>query len=408
MTARHDAALAGAAGGTRLPGQAPPRRRALARSPVAWLLGAVAALILVKTALYVAAAQPFGGAEQGLCQWDCEWYTHTIQDGYDPAPRLRLYHDSANWAFFPLYPLLGRLVLDVTGMDAFWSGTLVSLLCFAGFAVLSCRYRALTRGVQARDTTWLVLLAVYPFSLYYVIPYTESAYLLLTVLLLLAARTGNAAGAGLATGLLTATRPTGVLAIPYLLVERLWHARLALRPGLVLAERTRILADSAFPLALAPLGIVGYMAYLYWLTGDALAFSHVQLTWGRRFFNPVKIFYWAMAKNDWYRLLGPGTPATESYSAFFAIPAGIACLWLLARRRVLEAWLLGSSVVLALATSVTSLPRYVAANPVFLLAVGDLADRIGGRALRIGLVLACVAGQAFLLHSWLMQSTLGL
>jgi len=72
--------------------------------------------------------------------------------------------------------------------------------------------------------------------------YTESAYLLLTVLLLLAVRARNATGAGLASGLLTVTRPTGVVAIPYLAAERLWHARLAFRPGLDLPARTRILA----------------------------------------------------------------------------------------------------------------------------------------------------------------------
>ena len=371
-----------------------------------WLLGITAGLILIKLAIYVAAAQPYGGAEQGLCRWDCEWYMHTIQDGYDPAPRLYPHHDFANWAFFPLFPLLGRGLMAVTGLDAFWGGTAVAVLCFAGFAVLSCRYRALTRGPEARNLPWLVLLAVYPFSLYFFMVYTESTYLLATVLLLLAARTRNATGAGLAAGLLGATRPTGVLAVPYLAVERAWHARLAFQPGLALADRMRVLADAAFPLALAPLGLACYMAYLYWLTGDALAFSHVQLSWGRTSSNPLKTFWWAMAKNDWHYLLRPDTPATESYSAAFAIPAGVACLWLLARRRVLEAWLLGAVVALALTTSVVSVPRYVTGNPVFLLAVGDAADLIRPRALRIGLALGCVALQAFLLHTWFLQSTL--
>ncbi len=99
-----------------------------------------AGLMLVKLVLYVAAAQHFGGAEHALCEWDCEWYRHTIQDGYDPEPRLRPDHDFANWAFFPLFPLLARALKLATGLSAFWAGTAVSMLCFVGFAAVSLRY----------------------------------------------------------------------------------------------------------------------------------------------------------------------------------------------------------------------------------------------------------------------------
>lgn len=411
MTARHNAALIGPIGQAdtqRWPASRGGGAGALGRRASALrLLGIVAGLILVKLAIYVAVAQPYGGAEQGLCQWDCVWYAHTIEHGYDPAaPRLYVYHDFANWAFFPLFPLLGRGLMAATGLSAFWSGTVVAALCFAGFAVLSCRYRALTRGPEARNPTWLVLLAVYPFSLYFFMVYSESTYLLMTVLFLLAARARDATGAGLAAGLLSATRPTGVLAVPYLAVERAWHARLAFRPGLASPDRARILADAAFPLALAPLGLACYMAYLYWLTGDALAFSHAQLAWDRTFFNPLKRVYWGLLRNDWHYLLRADTPAPESYAAAAAVLAGIACLWLLAHRRVLEAWLLGATVTLAVATGMMAVPRYVTANPVFLLVVGDVVDRIRSRAVRVGLAVGCVALQAFLLRTWLLQSSL--
>ena len=376
-----------------------------------WLLGIVAGLILLKLAIYAAAAYPYGGVETGLCEWDCWWYTHTIQNGYqnsfDPAaPRLYALYDLANWAFFPLFPLLGRGLMAVSGLDAFWSGTTVAILCFAAFAVLSCRYRALTRGPKADDLSWLVLLAVYPFSVYFSLVYSESTYLLATILLLLAVQYRNTIGAGLATCVLSITRPTGIIALPYIALERIWHARLAFRPNLTLADRARVLADSALPLAVAPLGLACYMAYLHWLTGDALAFSHAQLAWGRTFSNPLKNVYWALAKNDWYYLFRANIETTQSYSASVAILAGVACLWLLVRRRVLEAWLLGATVVLAVATSMMAVPRYVMANPVFLLVVGDIMDLIRPRAARIVLALACVAVQAFLLHTWFIQSDL--
>jgi hypothetical protein len=368
-----------------------------------WMLGLIAGLTLVKLLLYVAAAQPFGGVH-ALCQWDCEWYVHTIKDWYDPEPRLQPATDLANWAFFPLFPLLGRILRAVTGLSAFWSGTAVAILCFAGFAALSSRYRALTRP-QARPVPWIVTLIVYPSSFYFFMVYTESLYLLLTVLLLLSVRTRDFTGACVATGLATATRPTGVIAIPYLLVEGAWRARTAFRRELDLATRTRILADIAFPLALAPLGLICYMAYLYWLTGDTLAFSHVQVAWSRILLNPLKMLYWSLLKNDWNLLLDPEAPQSKAYAASFAVVAGLSCLWLLWRGLFLEMWLLGATVLLALTTSVDSIPRYVTANPVFLLVVGDLVDRVGSRPARIGLAVASILLQGFLLRLWFARSS---
>ena len=369
------------------------------------LVGVVAGLVLIKGLLYVAAAQLYGGTEHALCQWDCEWYVHTITDGYDPEPRLRPNTDLSNWAFFPLFPVLGRLVRLVTGLSAFWSGTAVAVLAFAGFAVLSVPHRALSRR-DADQTTWLTLLMVYPFSLYYFMVYTESLYLLLTLLLLVAVRIGNLSGACVATSLAAAARPTGILALPYLVAAGAWRARVAFRRGLAPSARSRILGDIAFPLAIAPLGLVCYMVYLYHLLGDPLAFSHAQLSWDRVFLNPLKLLYWALLKDDWGYLLDPAMPPSKDYCSLFVFVAAAACLWLMWRRLFLEAWLLGSTVLLALMTSVESMPRYVMANPVFLLVVGDVVDRIRPRAARAGRAAASVLLQGFLLSQWMIGSTL--
>ncbi|MDT7951638.1 MAG: hypothetical protein RQ966_09050, partial [Acetobacteraceae bacterium] len=164
----------------------------------------VAGLIVVKLLIYVALAQRYGGAEQGLCRWDCVWYTHTIVDGYDQEPTLEPTRDLANWAFFPLFPMLARGVMTVAGLGPFWSGTVTAAVCFGAFAILSCRYRALTRSSASRSGPWLLLLAVYPFSLYFFIPYSESTYLLCMILLLLAAEARSVMGAAVATSLLVA------------------------------------------------------------------------------------------------------------------------------------------------------------------------------------------------------------
>ncbi len=385
------------------------RTRTLAPGLTLGLVGLIAALIVAKFLIYVVVSQSFGGAHQALCKWDCEWYVHTIRDSYDPEPRFYtsgdfgLHFDYVNWAFFPLYPMLARVFRLATGIGAFWSGTVVSILCFFAFSVLSCTYRVLTRP-HTSHSIWIVTLFVYPFSIYFFIPYSESCYLVLTLAVLYYSWLQKFSAAGAATALLTATRPTGVLVIPYLAMESVVQGRAALQRGMSLATRTRILTDAFFPLALAPLGLACYMVYLYWLTGDALAFSHVQVAWNRQLMNPLKAFYWGLMKGDWASAVNSSAGPSQTYAAACVVLAGAACLWLLSRGLFLEMWLLGSTVLLASTTGLLSMPRFVTANPVVLLVVGDLADRIRPRALRVALALAAVALQGFVLLQWFARS----
>ena len=201
-----------------------------------WIgVGGLLAVILVKFLLYIAASYLANGPEVSLCQWDCRWDVHTIQNGYDTTPPWpAITQDEANWAFFPLYPLLSRTVKKAIGLSAFWSGTAVSVLCFMAFAYPLPRYRALTRP-GTNQVSWILLLLVYPFSLYFFMVYTESLYLLLTVLLLISVRLRAYDAAGLVTGILTAARPTGVIAIPYLAAGQAWRARqvFSIRPNCI-------------------------------------------------------------------------------------------------------------------------------------------------------------------------------
>jgi hypothetical protein len=372
---------------------------------VGWAaLAVLLVLVGLKLLLYVAAAYWSGGVSE-LCQWDCKWYVHTAEYGYDREPNLYPYVDFANWAFFPLYPLLARLAMALTGLSGFWGATLVSVLCFTAFAVLSTEYRRLSRPGSDK-VVWLGLLLVYPYSLYFFMAYTESLYLLISVLLLLAVQRRADIEASVATALLTVTRPTGLLVIPYLAAAALWRSRALFGRGPDAEARRRGFADLLFPLAVMPLGLACYMAYLYWLTGDALAFQHVQAAWGRTFTNPLKTFYWELHVNDWAILLSSEGPESRSYNVAFAIPVALGCAWLLLRRLPFEAWLLGCTAFLALGTGSISFPRIVAANPVFLLLAGDVADRIGSRPARWTLALLCVALQAVLLHRWLLGSRL--
>jgi hypothetical protein len=52
--------------------------------------------------------------------------------------------------------------------------------------------------------------------------------------------------------------------------------------------------DLLLAIFIAPLGLFIYMAFLYFHIGDALAFSHVQIAWGRTTGNPVTYLWTAL------------------------------------------------------------------------------------------------------------------
>ena len=59
---------------------------------------------------------------QGLCRWDCGWFHRIAMDGYAQP------HYSN---FFPLFPLLGRVVNEVLAVSAMndWAQAGFKLLC---------------------------------------------------------------------------------------------------------------------------------------------------------------------------------------------------------------------------------------------------------------------------------------
>ncbi|MFL5827112.1 MAG: mannosyltransferase family protein [Thermoleophilaceae bacterium] len=216
--------------------------------------------------------EPLGGFGRALlsplAHWDAVWYLGIADHGYTHAPGGGAGPDAA---FFPLYPLVVRLVAVVPTPGALLvSAYVVSLACFAGALVLLDRLVSLEFG---RDTARLTLLLIslWPAALYFGAPYTESLFLLLTVGAFYAARTGHAAWAGLLVALASGTRPVGAL--------------LAVPLALILWRHARSRRDLAW-LALAPAGIAAYAAYLGSRFGNPLAFNSAQAFWFRGLTGP--------------------------------------------------------------------------------------------------------------------------
>src|SRR5712691_3672800 len=208
-----------------------------------------------------------------LARWDTAFYYSIATSGYSWDPAM-FRHE--NIVFFPLYPMLMRWGGALLGGRPLLAGLFVSLIAFAGAIAILYRLAVLEMG-EAHAGPAILLLATFPFALFYSAVYTESLFLLLTVGAFYGMRRGNlpaAALCGMAAGL---TRPNG----PWLAVPLLCLA--VSRAGGGAAEplprgTSRRLAMLA---ACAPIvGMAIFSAYLHVRFHDALAWVHGQAAWG--------------------------------------------------------------------------------------------------------------------------------
>jgi Gpi18-like mannosyltransferase len=148
----------------------------------------------------------------GWSLWDSDYYTAIALHGYT--------FRNVEWPsipFFPLYPLLIRLILPLCGGDVALAAALIANSAFALALVFLDQLLRIDFGVVLATRTILVLLA-FPMSLFFAASYTESLALALTVLVVWALRRQYWWLAGIAGFFLALTRLPGILAAPIILL----------------------------------------------------------------------------------------------------------------------------------------------------------------------------------------------
>ena len=235
-------------------------------------------------------------------RWDSAWYLVIARYGY--RPDLGVYTASRT-AFFPLYPL-GLRAISWLGAPPILAGVLVSVGAFA-FALygihrlctleLARDARGALAGERTADAARLavLLMAFAPMAFFFSAVYSESLYLALSVGLFWSARNGRWAWVGALGALAAATRSAGVVLVVPALIIYLYGPREDRQPDRVAARAAGLRAHLAFRyrprrdalwLALAPLGVLLYCAYLGLAGGDPLAPLHAQQIWHRQFAGP--------------------------------------------------------------------------------------------------------------------------
>jgi hypothetical protein len=278
--------------------------------------------------------------------WDSRWYMDIAQNGYSTLAKLPEFPEQTNFPFFPLYPVLMRLLGNALGGHYFVAGLLISNGCLllSGYVLYRLVDKQWGQKIALRSLKYLFL---FPVSFILSGVFTESLYLLLSLLCFYGAKRRNWWLAGVCGALLSATRSLGVLIALPLLFEYLQSIDFKV---------DKIRLNSLF-LLLVPLGLMAFSWHNYQITGDFLFFKTNQVAWDREFMNPVAALWQAFAE-------GVGEPSVKKLveCAFFVV--AFILLTVFGKTIGFSYWLLGMySLVIPLSAGIASMPRFTL--PVF-------------------------------------------
>lgn len=388
------------------------RVRALAqmKRPAAAALVTVAASRLFIFAFYCLWARR-AGVEQGffamLYQWDSGPYGSIAAGGYPSVENFAFGNGFTGvelCAFFPLVPVLEGLLYRL-GVPLMVTGPLLNTAALYLLTWLGARYLQDTGGDGQAAWLLMLLLNFGPYNIYYSTMYTEAVFALLVCLFLRCMRKKQWLRMGLCGALASAARNLGVFLAVVVFVYSIGlylqdAKQRQARPSLTKYCRT-VLGDEKLVagVCLIPLGLFAYMAYLWRLLGDPLAFTHVQIAWsnmnGALLENPLHLL--------WSNMLNIGSD--RFYMALWGALALWLCVSQLCRRRIESVFSL-IAVLVPMTVRVASMPRYVMCTFTVVLEMALLlrgarrVDKIciGGFLLVMGLLTtrAWFAGQAIM------------
>ncbi|HVN85221.1 MAG TPA: hypothetical protein VMW17_10280 [Candidatus Binatia bacterium] len=266
-------------------------------------------------------------------RWDGGWYAKIARHGYEWAGP----DHASSVEFFPLFPLLAKFLSIFVGGDVALSLFLISNVAFLFYLVYLYRLAARDFDAEIAERT-IVYVAIFALSVFFSAAYTESLMLALATASFFYAREGKWTRAIALGGLTSAARLSGIAVALPLAWE--WY-------------RQKGIDRHALVLLAVPSGLALYMAYLAVLTGDPVAFVHVERAWTRSFTWP-----WGTLRIAWQTITT--LPRFRYVTAIAYVDAGcmVGFLFLLLAmiRSMPPAYWLYSAPVYFIATSTTIAP----------------------------------------------------
>jgi Mannosyltransferase (PIG-V) len=200
---------------------------------------------------------------------DAAWFLRIATGGYVA--------NDGSAAFFPLYPMAIRVVAWLPGVGPLGAALIVSNVCFFGALVMLHGLTRLEGWSPHLARTTILFVAIFPTAFFFLAPYSESPFLLLSVSAFWFARRDRWALAGLIGALAALTRSIGLILVLGLAVEAIQRSREDDGPLL-----PRLAGAAA--VAIGPA-----LYFLYWNAahGDLMAPLDAQRAWQREFTVPI-------------------------------------------------------------------------------------------------------------------------
>lgn len=306
-----------------------------------------------------------------MAHWDSGWYSSIVTHGY--------YYDEgrpSSVAFFPLYPLVVKMLTMVTQHVALTGIVLSHVL----FGVALWLFVSLLKQKKIEDdkiiaATWL--LALFPGGIFYSFHYSESLFLTLVLAVFYFCEKYQLRYAVPFALLASATRVPGV--IMWGIVGLYWFRECGWRPGQrdTLADYQSIIYKMAqnygtiLLIMLCPLGLVAYMGYLYLEFGDPWLFFKAQQSWGKEQLGVLYVFIKNLTAIFEAMLLKEDDINAQMlrrfYELLFTLIAMAAAIRIWKRIGPEYALFIIISLLMAMNSAITSNIRYVAVLfPVFI------------------------------------------
>lgn len=207
-------------------------------------------------------------------RWDAIWYERITGSGYSV--------DDASASFFPLYPILARIVAAGLANNYLAAALVVSTLTTAGAFVLL--HRLATEFFDATTANRAVIYwATFPTSFYLFSGYAEPVLVFCALASLYWMRQRRVWLTVLASAGATLARPVGFLIAVPMIIEA-WNA------GSNFRERARALLPTSGVL----FGMMAWMLYLQVVFRDPLLWAHAQDNWQRTFVVPGQMVWWTV------------------------------------------------------------------------------------------------------------------
>ena len=297
---------------------------------------------------------------ENLFPWDARHYLDIIDNGYVTSGDARLFI-----VFFPFYPMVCRCLTLMTGVPATAAALAVSNAALVGCGAAMYRLAEIDGG-PALGRRAMLLLMFCPMTYFFSISYSESTFLLLTLLAVLFARRRRFALAVLCGALASGARLLGMAtAIPIFWEllrscrERRGDSESPVTPG----EYARWIAVSVLKVLPVSLGFLGYLSLNWHLFGNATQFMVFQREhWYQEFGHLGNTFqyclYNALDYDDHLYQLGVWRP-----QVLLLVAVPLLVLWRRKRQRPGDvAYTLVYHYVSFAPTWLLSGPRYAACN----------------------------------------------